>query len=448
MANHGSFLFERCDFDPASGDASFEYRYESGPSFIETYKFPAAARPLSQSDLAALTQSVRLLFLLAGVSYYKAYVPERLACRAFALDAATAAFVQDVYEKGLGEFAHRNGLDLAGKVILAAEDVAGPRPQRLSLARHNLVPVGGGKDSIVTVECLRRAGEALTLFALSGHGGIAEPIRATIAAADLPAVHVRRRLSPVLAGLNEAGAYNGHIPITAIVSAAAAVSAILRGFSTIVFSNEHSASAPNLIKNGIAVNHQFSKSLEFEEGFSGYLRQCVSPDLTYFSLLRPLTETAITSIFAKLEKYHFVFGSCNAAFRQSLEARGKGWCCDCPKCRFVFLALAPFLPKPRLVDIFGKNLLADEAQIEGFAELSGISAHKPFECVGEIEESAALLDHLARQPGWRDDAVIRQLAPRIARSQPVPRDGFSRLFEIKPPHRVADRYIGLIDAHL
>jgi len=135
-----------------------------------------------------------------------------------------------------------------------------------------------------------------------------------------------------------------------------------------------------------------------------------------------------------------VFRSCNTAFRQTPEQRGITWCCDCPKCRFVFLALAPFVARERLIATFGRDMLDDAAQIEGFAELSGLTRHKPFECVGEIEESATVMAHLATMPAWRDDTVVRALAPQLAGG------ALDALFVPRGPHLVPERYLAMLDA--
>jgi UDP-N-acetyl-alpha-D-muramoyl-L-alanyl-L-glutamate epimerase len=304
------------------------------------------------------------------------------------------------------------------------------------------VPVGGGKDSIVTVECLRHGGEPLMLFSL----GDAEPIASCIAAAGLPFIRVQRRLDAGLLQLNEAGALNGHIPITGILSAIALACAVLSGCNAVAMSNEHSASAANLSLDGIEVNHQYSKSFEFERDFAQYVEDFISPSISYFSLLRPLSEIEIARRFSKYAAYFGVFRSCNTAFRQAREARGRHWCCNCPKCRFVFLALSPFLAKPDLIGIFGCNLLNDETQRDGFAELCGLRAIKPFECVGEISESAGVMSHLADHPDWRDDSVVCRLNeefPSLRNSRPAE---FRVLLEVRHPHRVPARYLAMLDA--
>lgn len=420
------FVCEAYRFAPESGTLSLHYAFDTGERFQERIVFPAGVQPNE-----ALDRVFRLLLLACGVSYYKAFAPERIRCAAFELDAPTAQFFTAFYVKGLAEFAWRNGIDLGGvRFEPNAADLASP--VRLDLPRLTCVPVGGGKDSIVTIECLKQAGEPLVLFSL----GSAAPIDATIACAGLPAIRATRRLDPTLFALNEAGALNGHVPITGILSMIVLACAIMCGFDTIAMSNEHSASAPNVAD----VNHQYSKSFEFEQSFSQLLDQHVVRGVRYFSLLRTLSEVAIARRFARHPEYLSEFRSCNTAFRQATERRGTNWCCHCPKCRFVFLVLAPFVERRQLASTFGRDMLDDADQIDGFAELCGLLRHKPFECVGEIEESAAVMTYLARQAAWRDATVVRALAPRL------PGGDFDALFGMRGPHLVPPRYLAMLDA--
>lgn len=161
------------------------------------------------------------------------------------------------------------------------------------------MPVGGGKDSIVTIETLKRAAQPMTLFSLSPTSGPVQPIADTISRSHLPAVNVARRLAPELKAVNDAGAYNGHVPITAILSCAALVTALITGCNAVVLSNEHSADSPNTVHHGMDVNHQYSKSSAFEKDLAHYVREHLTPDLTYFSLLRPLLKPLLPHVFRK-----------------------------------------------------------------------------------------------------------------------------------------------------
>ena len=439
---YNEFIFESYGYDRANGVLSLRYRFADGPRFEEKLIFDFPSRTLSPTADAVLDRIFRLILLFSGVSYYKTFVPPSLVCEAFPLDRQTAEFLQDFYENGLAEFAWRNRISLQGHCKFHFDPVVPPAPITLELPRRACVPVGGGKDSVVTLECLKAAGEDLVLFSL----GDAQPISACIAAAGLPFIRVRRRLDPGLARLNDGGALNGHVPITGILSAIVLACAVLSGFDTIAMSNEHSASAPNLTVDGMAINHQFSKSLQFERDFADYIGNRISPDIAYFSLLRPLLEIEIARRFSRYPQYFGCFRSCNTAFRQSPSERGGQWCCDCPKCRFVFLALAPFIAKFELISIFGRDLLDDETQCDGFGALCGLREHKPFECVGEIAESAAVMAHLGHHPDWRNDAVVRRLHalfPSLRNADPADYRG---LFTVRHPNRVPQAFMAMLDA--
>jgi UDP-N-acetyl-alpha-D-muramoyl-L-alanyl-L-glutamate epimerase len=436
------FIFQDYSFDPAASTLSLRYRFSGGPRFEEKLVFNFLSRELSPEESRVLDRIFRLIFLMSGVSYYKTFVPQTLICESFSVDRITAEFLQKFYEKGLAEFAFRNRISLRDHFTIQWTSGLPIAPVELDLPRRTCVPVGGGKDSIVTLECLKRSGEPLVLFSL----GDAEPIRTCIATASLPFIRVDRRLDSTLFKLNEAGALNGHVPITGILSIIAVAGAVMSGYDAIAMSNEHSASAPNLQVDGTSINHQYSKSFEFEEDFSQYLRNNISPSIAYFSLLRPLSEIEIARRFSKSRDYFSIFRSCNAVFRQSPVARESGWCGNCPKCRFVFLALAPFIEKTELIGILGRNLLDDETQRAGFAELCGLQEHKPFECVGEVAESAAVMSHLGNHPDWWEDAVVRGLYRSFAQLREQGSANFRALFKLQHPHRVPDRYMAKLDA--
>ena len=372
-------------FDPATGVATFDYLLD-GPAplrFTETVALPPAAGGVPD----ALYRVLDLLHVVAGVSYYKVGAPPRIEAPV-PVPAEAAALFTAVYRHGLAEYAYRNDL---GYVLDLAVDVPGVAPPAAPLDNADarpLSPVGGGKDSIVTLEILRAAGLDPVPFSVNPN----QVIERVNAAAGLPALAARRRLDPRLFELNAAGARNGHIPVTAINSLIAIATAVLHGLGPVVMSNERSASDPNLMWHGHEVNHQWSKGVAAE----GLLRAAVTAHagLTepYFSLLRSLSELHIAQLFARHTAYDNVMTSCNKAFK--LHDPTVRWCGDCPKCRFVFLALAPFMDRSRLAHIFGTDLFADPAQVPGYLELLGIDAHKPFECVGEVEESLVALSML------------------------------------------------------
>jgi UDP-N-acetyl-alpha-D-muramoyl-L-alanyl-L-glutamate epimerase len=287
----------------------------------------------------------------------------------------------------------------------------------LGLRRHALVAIGGGKDSLVSIEALRAAGVEQTVAWV----GAAPLIRACAERTGLPTLQIERQLAPELFEFNRRGAYNGHIPVTAINSAILALAALLVDADQVVFSNERSASYGSQIPGTGEVNHQWSKGWEFERRFAAEVRRGVAADLAYWSLLRPLSELAVARRFARIDRYDDCFSSCNRNFHLLGERPTSRWCGVCPKCQFVFLALAPFMPKLRLMAIFGRNLLDEPGQAAGFDALIEYRDHKPFECVGEARESRAALAALSASPDWREDALVARFAREIL-PQLDPRD--------------------------
>ena len=408
-----TFRFLDAAYDENAAAARLRYGLDDKYLFTEEFRFPRAQAPAGAVQRAALQNAVKLLHLAAGVSYYKAALPPNITVEGSPLSPATAGFFEKLYRGGLAEFAHRNRLSLAGRAGFPADPAAADRAHTVSLPRVTAVPLGGGKDSIVTLEALAAADEPLLAICVGNHA----PIAAVAAHSGLPLTVIERRIDPLLLELNRQGAYNGHIPISAIIAFALVAGAILYGYDTIAISQERSANVGSLITEQGPVNHQYSKSLEFERDLRSLLAAHLI-GIEYFSFLRPLSELGICRLFAsRCPRYLDVFTSCNRAFRLDRAAAQGLWCRDCPKCRFVFLALAPFVPKPRLLAAFGGNPLDDESQLVGFEELLGLGGHKPFECVGEVPESRAAFALAAEKAEWGADAVIKRLRERLGERQ-------------------------------
>ena len=429
-----AFRFVRCSFDAETGVARLVYAFDEGPELTETVTIPGAPFALDATRAQAVEHAVRLLHLITGVSYYKAAVPNEIRIEGYAIDAATAVLMEQVYVHGLGEFAYRNGLSLHGRVRfpVAAQAPAPAAAAAAGLREHALAAIGGGKDSLVSIEALRGAGVDQTVTWIGG----SQLIAACAARTGLPTLNIGRALAPELFEYNRQGAWNGHIPVTAINSAIMVLAALLHGVDQVVFSNERSASYGSMIPGTGEVNHQWSKGWAFESAFGAYVQSHVAADLQYYSLLRPLSELAVARQFARTDHYDAHFSSCNRNFHLLGERPTNRWCGVCPKCHFVFLALAPFMPKPRLVGIFGRNLLDDANQTGGFDALLEYQDHKPFECVGEGQESRAAMAALGDRPEWREDAIVarfnREIRPQLDASELV----VAPLLEIGGEHRI------------
>jgi hypothetical protein len=470
-----AFAFVRCEFDPATGVAQLVYAFDDGPELVETVTIPGAPFVLDAARAQAAKDALQLLHLIAGVSYYKAAVPGTIRIDGYAIDAETATLLETIYVQGLGEFAYRNGLNVhgirfpavlpsprgrgaggEGMQYLGASSDGAPSPQPrsrggraasappLGLRHHALVAIGGGKDSLVSIESLRSLGVAQTVSWIGGSQLIAACAQRT----GLPTLNIGRQLAPALFEFNRQGAWNGHIPVTAVNSAILVFAAVLLGVDQVVFSNERSASYGSLIEGTGEVNHQWSKGWAFEQAFAAHVRSHVAADLHYYSLLRPLSELAVARQFAKIDRYDAWFSSCNRNFHLLGERPSNRWCGVCPKCHFVFLALAPFMPKPRLVGIFGRNLLDDPAQTGGYDALLEFHDHKPFECVGEGRESRAAMAALATRPEWREDALVERFAREIRPQLGEGDLGIDPLLVIDDEHGIPPALWERLRAHL
>jgi hypothetical protein len=402
-----SFRFVSRELD-SRGRVTLRYALDEEIVFVEELDLPLAGE-LTASARERVDGLLSLLHWVAGVSYFKTALPREVICEEDTPTPAAAALLEALYSEGLGELAYINALPALPRPRFPRAPAAPGREAGTAREpKRVLVPVGGGKDSAVALEIARRAGLEVSLFSV----GDAPPIARTAAVAELPRLIVTRRIDPGLAALNRAGALNGHVPITAIVSCIAVLTAALHDFDAVAMANERSASAGNVSWQGIEVNHQFSKGLRAERLLAAAVREAGS-DVQVFSLLRPASELAIARAFARLEAYHPAFTSCNAIFRLDPALRAASWCCDCPKCRFVFLALAPFSSPGHLREVFGRDLLDEDEQYEGFALLTATGGHKPFECVGEEQESLAAIRLLVADPRWQGHRVVGRLAHEL-----------------------------------
>ncbi|HCM52036.1 TPA: hypothetical protein DIS56_02795 [Candidatus Saccharibacteria bacterium] len=386
MTKFQKIIFKNYSFK--GKEAEFSYSLDNELYFIETYKFDF---DFVDYNSKALDKAMQMLFFMAGASYYKTYLPPQIVIEKGELDAQGADFFAKTYQKGLGEFFYSNNLD-PNYIVDFPANTAQIEKVNADLTDGLLVGIGGGKDSLVSVELLRSQPRLATWSV--GHRPQLEPLVQKI---GLPHFWVERTWDRKLLELNQQDAYNGHIPISAILACVGVIVAILSGNRDVVVSNESSASEPNFTHKGVPINHQYSKSLEFEQDFQNYLTQLFTNGPRYYSFLRPFSELRISDFFAKIafDKYKDVFSSCNRAFTH--DSRQLFWCGECPKCAFVFLALTPFVSREKLEALWGKNLLLDPSLEPIYRQLLGIEGDKPLDCVGEIKEARTAMELAKKQ---------------------------------------------------
>lgn len=437
------FRFISYEFNQETFTAKLNYAFDDNYFFTEEIIFNNANKKLNDEELKALDNCLKYLHLVAGASYFKAAIPSEISIENGDITKETALFIEKLYLNGLGEFAYRNGIDLREKIKFPYNENVKANPSNISLKRRTAVPVGGGKDSVVTMEAMQNSNEDIVLFSV----GNPRPIKEVCELSGLEHIIVTRKLSPVLFDINKTGALNGHVPISAIIAFIISCSSIIYGFDNVAMSNERSANVGNLIHDGFEVNHQYSKGLEFETDVNNFFKSHVMTNFNYFSFLRPLSELSIAKLFSKAKKYHKVFTSCNAAFKIDESKRTNRWCLNCDKCRFVYLSLAPFLTKNEMMEIFTKDMLDDKEQINGYDELIGISGHKPFECVGEVEESVAALYLIHDKEDWKNTLIVKRFTeialPKVNNIKEIVEQTFTN----SDKHKLDKKYKEILDAY-
>lgn len=439
------FLYKgfSCEVTEGFYQVTFSYEIPGLSEFETVWKFPDAGKAVDRAILH------RLLFELGmaeAISYWKVTCAPVLRVQCGSLTEWQNRWWRKLFYNGLGEFMYVNGIEVSEEELLTivcetgaggADGLAGETtgaPGRLTdISSYSgcLVPVGGGKDSVVSMEVLRD--KDVTIYRINKDATVAN----VLAAADreYKTCFVNRRLDPRILEMNKRGFLNGHIPFSAVVAFSTFISAYLQGIRYIALSNESSANESTVV--GSFVNHQYSKSYEFERDFMEYIGSFLDTEIRYFSLLRPLSELQIAWLFSRYTKYHKAFRSCNAGSKQGI------WCCHCPKCLFVYIILSSFLSEEEKVEIFGENLLDNPQNEKYFRELTGLDENKPFECVGTRSEVVMSLKKYLEKGG---KALLPAKYADWLMAQPGDVD--AALSEWNELHNVPEELLGILKAEM
>lgn len=396
----------KADFSRGKVDFCYEIARDGKKiPFQETIKFPLISDTYAKKNIFLLSRILENLSLILGISYWKTYCPQTIKIESFALSKKEANFWNIVYSRGLGEFFYKNKIDFTNLIRFPYEKKAYRGAFRMKTNNASLLLFGGGKDSIVACEMLKKNKKSFSLFMI-GESAIQK--EATTQTGKHTIVF-KRTIDHALLRLNKKqGVLNGHVPASAIYAFSGVFASALYGFRSVIASNEKSANYGNVRWHGAKINHQWSKSAEFERMLTRHLTTSVSPDIRYSSLLRPLFELDIIRKFTAFPKYFPYFSSCNRNFR-ILKKADKKWCGKCPKCAFVFAGLAAFLPQQEMITIFRKNLFEDKKLIPLYKELLGIGTFKPFECVGTPEETKHAFLLAEKRGEYNNSAIMRMV---------------------------------------
>ncbi len=412
------FSYESFNYELTNGQLNIEFLFSIGEKIRFTPKLQIPQRDfyhyenLNSEELDLLVFHIGMIEL---ISYWKSCCSPKIIIKPFQLKTPQIKFWKKLYYNGLGEFFHTNKitthLDAFVEIVCESEK----ETQKLNFKLNNdlIIPIGGGKDSVVSLELLKQAGFNITPMIINPRGASLECVK-TAGYQTLEMIEVHRNIDPTLLDLNAKGFLNGHTPFSAMLAFVSLLCSAISEKRHIVLSNESSANE-STVKN-TDVNHQYSKSFEFEIDFRNYVAEFISEDFNYFSFLRPINELQIAKLFSQQEAYFPVFKSCNAGSKTDI------WCGNCPKCLFVYIILSPFIEPEKLQNIFQKDLFADENLRFYFRQLTGIEEEKPFECVGTIDEvNAALQATIKRymEQGLKLPLLLQEYQSLSISAQPI-----------------------------
>lgn len=318
------------------------------------------------------------------LTYWKATCAKEILVDCGYLDAAQIRFWRGLFFNGMGQFFYENKLDPFAPLLKigSSRPKIHPNPVNAKFSPEYLVPVGGGKDALVTYEAVKMAKKKAAIFILN-ENRILKNLAARLKAEKITVV---RKVDPRLFAQNRAGFLNGHTPFSSILAVLSVSLAVLFDKKYVAISQERSSGEGNVEYRGRKINHQYSKSYEFERKFRTYSKVYLAKNVEFFSSLRPFYEIQIAKIFSGLPQYFPYFLSCNKPYRIT-DSSIASWCRKCPKCLFTYAALYPFCKKEQMAKIFGADLFNDKSLIPLMEELVGDI--KPFECVGTRSETVA-----------------------------------------------------------
>ena len=381
------FVFENYSVNENENEIFLEYEFQitGCAKFRPTIRILKKNINMKNLDSKTIKYLAFHIGLIELVSYWKCTCSPNVIIKCGFLSEEQKEWFKKLYFNGLGELFFTNEIKTNLKdfmnITCVGEKIEINNVEDKQKKTNNgyLIPVGGGKDSCVTLETLKFDNKKDLCLIVNPKPVTLECARIA-GVEDQNIVEIYRKIDPNLLELNNNGFINGHTPFSSLLAFLSFFVAYITGKKYIALSNESSANESNVV--GEKINHQYSKSYEFENDFTNYVSKYIKEDIKYFSFLRPLNELQIAKIFSKYKKYHKTFKSCNVGSKE----KEWHWCGKCPKCLFVYIILSPFLYKEELLEIFGKDLFEDKELLETFIELTGNGKTKPFECVGTFEE--------------------------------------------------------------
>jgi len=385
---HGDFIYEDYSYNYSGYNIKLNYTFRLGENIVFKPSIVIAnvdEKTIRQKDELAIENFVFNIGMVLIPSYWKTTVSPKIIIRAAHLSEWQLIFWSDLFMKGMGQFYYENKIDVSRndffKIISASNRNIRTKPEKMN-GDKVLVPVGGGKDSAVTLEHLKTKFREISAFIMKPSSEASYNLVKTAGFHNV--IEAENILDPAMLEMNKKGFLNGHTPYSALLAFIGTFIAMLTDHKHIAFSNERSSEEGNISYLGVDINHQYSKTFEFEGKFREYNKKVLS-DVEYFSFLRPLYEIQIAKLFSKHEDYFSVIRSCNVGQKEGV------WCSECPKCLSTFTMLYPYLGPIRIREIFPKNIFNNAELRKMLKSMVDENETKPFECVGTREETKIAL---------------------------------------------------------
>ncbi len=380
---YDTFIYDKYEITYDSDSMNIKY-YFNIPKLtwfypqIKIKKKDILNKEISSEFLNILVFQIGLIEL---ISYLKCTCSPNVIIKAGYLDKKQIKWFKKLYYNGLSEFFYKNNINISLENLMniACTSEKKQIPSIKYNGQGNLIAIGGGKDSCVSLEILKNEKNNSCFIINAKEPSLECALLAGYSKEKI--VCIERILDKQIIELNNKGFLNGHTPLNSLIAFLSYLVCYLQNKQKIILSNESSANEATII--GTNINHQYSKSFEFEKDFSNYIDTYLKINIKYLSLLRGLNEIQIAKIFSHYEKYHSIFKSCNLGSKNNKWE----WCCNCPKCLFVFIILSPFLSEDKLITIFKENLYERSDLLKTFKQILGYEETKPFECVGTYEEA-------------------------------------------------------------
>ena len=387
MENFKDFYIK--DFQINNNIVYFNFSFDNKIYFQESLDF-----------WTKLTQNIKNLLvnlhIVLWISYFKLYPFANFHLPVY-LNNQQLEFWKKFYINWLWEFFYKN--KITPKINFINWEQSFENKKIDILSKKALLLWWWGKDSIVSYSLIKYKYD-FTPFIVWKLDRIKKD---TIEITWKTPIVIKRQIDPKLFEYNKIY-YNWHVPITWIISFISLITAKLYNFWYIFTSNEKSASEENTIWEGVKINHQYSKSKEFEDDFNKYNKNFICW-IVYKSLLSNLYEIDIARHFSKLKEFFPYFSSCNKNFTISIDSINQRWCWKCEKCAFVYLILSPYIEQKELEKIFWKNLFEDKNLISTYKKLIWKEI-KPFECVWTYNESKKAFKKVLKKYEWKKIPIV------------------------------------------